>query len=105
MGNFCHCVRVQREWSNKAYLWYNRNVLWRGALLRQVLIQLGVPEDFNKIEILKSAHVEFISRGKTQEDSYYGSSITLDHAMDPRYPNLLATRLNKEPVSLLPQRY
>ena len=57
------------------------NAEWEGVPLRQFLLALGVPGDFQDKEILKGAHVHFTSDQQCEQAEVYEASIQLQDAM------------------------
>lgn len=75
----------------KGIAWDNAviaNCCWRGARLRDILLQAGVTAG-------EDLHVWFASEGVSicQDDSCYGGSIPLERALDPESDILLALKV------------
>ncbi|KAH7928367.1 hypothetical protein BV22DRAFT_1005125 [Leucogyrophana mollusca] len=72
------------------------NVRWGGVLLRDLLLQLGVPANGNQ----ENMHVCFASHvAPCEQDTYYGGSIPLEKAMDEEGDVLLAYEMNGQPLT------
>ena len=68
---------------------------WSGPKLADVLNRVypqGIPEDMK--------HVCFTGRDSDGSGQFYGVSINLEHAMDPRGEVILALKMNDEPLPL-----
>lgn len=104
-GNRRHTMRTEMkevsgiDWGDAAVM----NCAWKGVLLRDVIDAVGL--DFEKDKVgwedrRDAAHVQFACyQTETQEDTWYGGSITLQRAMDPEAQVLLATEMNGEPLT------
>lgn len=72
------------------------NCKWTGALLSDVLMKAGVKLEEGK---WKDAHLAFAChQTATQDDKYYGASIPLSRAMDPKCSIILALEMNDKPL-------
>jgi sulfite oxidase len=68
------------------------NCKWTGPLLYDILAKAGVSVEKEKWE---STHVAFAcNQTATQDDEWYGASIPLSRAMDPKCGILLALKMN-----------
>ncbi|XP_015602950.1 probable sulfite oxidase, mitochondrial isoform X2 [Cephus cinctus] len=68
------------------------NASWSGARLCDVLNDLGIKEDdYN--------HVQFEGLDLDPSGTYYGASIPISRALDPRADVLLAYEMNGQPIS------
>ena len=82
------------DWFDGAIL----NAEWEGPLLRDVLVWGGIED------LLQGAkrqpdelHVQLACNAtETQEDSWYGGSISLERAIDPEMEVVLALKMNNE---------
>ncbi|KAF1954096.1 sulfite oxidase-like protein [Byssothecium circinans] len=95
-GNRRHTMRTKLkevsgiDWFDGAVM----NCVWTGPLLLDVLNQAGV-----KVDEGKEAHVAFSCfQTPTQDDEWYGASIPLSRALDPKASILLALEMNGEPL-------
>ncbi|KAF8469109.1 Oxidoreductase, molybdopterin-binding domain-containing protein [Kalaharituber pfeilii] len=95
-GNRRHTMRTELKEVN-GIDWYSgaiMNGVWRGPLLRDILLQAG-------LAIEGSAHVAFsCTQTLVQDDWYYGGSIDLERVMDPEKFVILALELNGKPLSI-----
>ena len=67
------------------------NAKWSGYLLRDILISVGLTKE---AKITGDKHVCFESRAvPTEKDDWYGASIPLTKALDPKGDVLLATHV------------
>lgn len=72
------------------------NCKWTGPLLCDVLSKAGIKVAEDKY---KDAHVAFSCfQTPTQDDVFYGASIPLSRAMDPKSSILLALKMNDKPL-------
>lgn len=69
------------------------NATWSGARLRDVLKDMGITE-----ETTKAQHVQFEGLDTDPLNLPYGSSITIEKALDPHGDVLLAYEMNGEPI-------
>jgi sulfite oxidase len=97
-GNRRHTMRTKLkevsgiDWFDGAVM----NCKWTGPLLKDVLERAGVKIEENK---WSDAHVAFSCfQTPTQDDEYYGASIPLSRAMDPKSSILLALQMNDKPL-------
>lgn len=76
------------DWFDGAIL----NAEWEGPRLRDVLLRAGVPDDAGSWDGL---HVQLACyQAKTQEDDWYGGSISLDRAMSEEMEVVLALKVS-----------
>ena len=97
-GNRRHTMRTKLkqvhgiDWLDGAVM----NCKWTGPLLADVLAQAGVsvtPAQWPDAHVALSCF-----QTETQDDSFYGASLPLARAMDPRAAMLLALRMNDAPL-------
>ena len=74
------------------------NACWGGARLRDILIASGLPKDTCDEFYAIPRHVAFEGYGVAADDTFYGGSIPLDWAMDPRNDVLIAYQMNGEVI-------
>ncbi|KAF1817543.1 sulfite oxidase [Eremomyces bilateralis CBS 781.70] len=98
-GNRRHTMRTELhevqgiDWFDGAVM----NGVWTGPRIRDVLLKVGL--DQKAQEEMGSWHVQFACLGfDCQDDSYYGSSISLARAMDYGKDAILALQLNGKPL-------
>jgi sulfite oxidase len=70
------------------------NAQWTGVLLRDVLQAAG----FSENDLTKYSHVQFEGLDRDMTGTFYGSSIPLDKAWDPKGDVLLALTMNGQPL-------
>jgi sulfite oxidase len=73
------------------------NARWGGALLRDILLAAGIPNNLDPA--MQTWHVVMEAVGEAEEDAYYASSIPLTMAMDPLRDVLLAYEMNGQVLS------
>ncbi|KAH8731857.1 sulfite oxidase-like protein [Phaeosphaeriaceae sp. PMI808] len=97
-GNRRHTMRTKLkevcgiDWYDGAVM----NCKWSGPLLCDVLAKAGL--NLSSAQA-KDAHVAFACyQTLTQDDNFYGASIPLDRAMDPKNAIMLALDMNDAPL-------
>lgn len=103
-GNRRHTMRTEIkevegiDWGDAAVM----NCMWTGVRLHDVLkaVEFDFETSIDWRTNSDAAHAQFACyQTETQEDTWYGGSIPLSRAMDPKADVLLAMEMNGEPLT------